>query len=45
MIAVFWCVFIWREFKDARKGTQPLRMLKFLLYIVGLVLIITARLV
>jgi len=45
MIAAFWGVFIWREFKDAPKGTQPLLMLMFLLYIVGLVLIITARLV
>lgn len=45
MIAAFWGVFIWREFKNAPKGTQPLLMLMFLLYIVGLVLIITARLV
>jgi glucose uptake protein len=44
MIAAFWGVFIWREFKGASKGTNTLLALMFLLYIIGLVLIIMARL-
>lgn len=44
MIAAFWGVFIWREFKGASKGTNTLLALMFLLYIIGLALIIMARL-
>ena len=43
MIAAFWGVFIWKEFKDAPKGTNSLLGLMFLFYIVGLALIIIAR--
>ena len=43
MIAAFWGVFIWKEFR-APKGTNLLITLMFLFYIVGLVLIIVARL-
>ncbi|MEN6387141.1 MAG: multidrug DMT transporter permease [Phycisphaerales bacterium] len=44
MIAALWGVFIWKEFKMAPKGTNPMLALMFLLYIVGLTLIIVARL-
>jgi len=45
MVAAFWGVFIWKEFKNAPKGVNPMLALMFLLYIIGLVLIIVARLV
>ena len=45
MVAALWGVFIWKEFKSAPKGTNPMLALMFLLYIVGLVLIIAAKLV
>ena len=40
MIAAFWGVFIWREFRDARPGTNRLIWAMFIGYIVGLGLII-----
>lgn len=43
MIAVFWGVFIWKEFKDASKGTNNLLISMFISYIIGLGLIIIAR--
>ncbi len=45
MIAAFWGVFIWKEFKEAPAGTNKLLTLMFAFYLIGLVLIITARLV
>ncbi len=45
MIAAFWGVFIWKEFKSAPKGTNQMLTLMFVFYIIGLVLIITARLI
>jgi len=45
VVAAFWGVFIWKEFKNAPKGTKPLLALMFLLYVVGLALIIIARVV
>jgi glucose uptake protein len=45
MIAAFWGVFIWKEFKDAPVGTNKLLSLMFISFIVGLGLIIAARLV
>jgi glucose uptake protein len=44
MIAALWGVFIWKEFKSAPKGTSPMLTLMFAFYIIGLVLIIAARL-
>lgn len=44
MVAAFWGVFIWKEFKSAPKGTNALLSLMFLFFIVGLGLIIVARL-
>jgi glucose uptake protein len=45
MVAAFWGVFIWKEFKAAPKGTSPMLTLMFLLYIIGLAMIIVAKLV
>ncbi|MHC5075247.1 MAG: GRP family sugar transporter [Planctomycetota bacterium] len=43
LVAAFWGVFIWREFKAAPKGTNPFLALMFLFYIIGLVLIVYAN--
>ena len=43
LIAAIWGVFIWKEFKDAPKGTNPLLSWMFLSFVVGLGLIIYAR--
>lgn len=43
MVAAFWGVFIWREFRDASPGTDRLIWLMFAGYIIGLALIILAR--
>ena len=45
MIAALWGVFIWKEFISAPAGTNRLLALMFAFYMVGLALIITARLV
>jgi glucose uptake protein len=39
VVAILWGVFIWKEFKDAPKGTNTLLAIMFLLFLVGLVLI------
>lgn len=44
MIAAFWGVFIWKEFKQAPAGTGKLLSLMFLFYIAGLVLLIISKL-
>lgn len=43
MVAAFWGVFIWREFREAAPGTSRLLWLMFAGYVVGLGLIIVAR--
>lgn len=43
MIGALWGVFIWKEFKDAPVGTNKLLALMFFSFIVGLGLIIIAR--
>jgi glucose uptake protein len=40
MVAAFWGVFIWKEFKDGGKTVNLLLSLMFLLFISGLVLVI-----
>ncbi|UCG49558.1 MAG: hypothetical protein JSU94_07215 [Phycisphaerales bacterium] len=45
MIAAIWGVFIWKEFKAAPAGTNRLLSLMFLFYLVGLALLITAKIV
>lgn len=44
MVAAAWGVFIWKEFKDAPKGTNRLIALMFLFFLAGLSLIILSRL-
>ena len=43
MVAAAWGVFIWKEFKDAPKGTNQLIYAMFAFFIIGLTLIIYAR--
>jgi glucose uptake protein GlcU len=45
MVAAFWGVFIWKEFKEAPKSGNKLIALMFFCFVVGLGLIITARVV
>ena len=42
MIAAIWGVFIWKEFKGARKGVYGLLALMFCLFIAGLACIVAA---
>jgi glucose uptake protein len=44
MVAAFWGVFIWREFRAAPRGTNPLLAAMFASFLVGLGLVIAARL-
>ena len=43
MIAAIWGVFIWKEFKDAPKGSNLLIGLMFLFFMTGISLIILAK--
>ena len=43
LIAALWGVFIWKEFKDAPKGTNKLIFAMFVCFLAGLILIILAR--
>jgi glucose uptake protein len=43
LVAAFWGVFIWKEFKGAPAGTNRLLTLMFVSFIVGLTLIVAAR--
>jgi glucose uptake protein len=43
MVAAFWGVFIWKEFKSAPAGTNKLLTWMFLFFIIGLALLIAAR--
>ena len=43
MVAAAWGVFIWKEFADAPKGTNKLLYAMFAFFIVGLALVIGAR--
>lgn len=43
MVAAFWGVYIWKEFKNAPKGTSKLLNIMFVCFIVGLALIIAAK--
>ena len=44
MVAAFWGVFIWKEFKDAPAGTGPLIAAMFACFLVGLGMIIYSNL-
>jgi len=43
LVAAIWGVFVWKEFKDAPKGTSKLLVLMFASFVIGLVLIILAN--
>ncbi len=43
MIAAFWGVFIWKEFRDAPAGTSKLLAAMFACFLAGLALIVLAR--
>jgi glucose uptake protein len=43
MVAAFWGVFIWKEFRSAPRGTNPLIGAMFACFLIGLALIIVAR--
>ncbi len=44
LVAAFWGVFIWKEFKGAPAGTSRLLALMFTAFVIGLTLIVVARL-
>ena len=43
MVAAIWGVFVWKEFKTAPRGTNTLLALMFLFFLIGLGLLIYAR--
>ncbi len=43
VVAALWGIFVWKEFKDAPKGTNLLLALMFTFYLIGLVLIVYSR--
>jgi len=43
VVAAIWGIFVWKEFKDAPKGTNLLLSLMFACYLAGLVLIVYSR--
>jgi len=43
MVAAFWGVYIWKEFKDAPKGTAKLLNTMFVCFIIGLALIVYSK--
>ncbi len=43
VIAALWGIFIWREFRNAPKGTSTILNIMLLLYVCGLALLIAAR--
>ena len=43
MVAALWGVFVWREFRTAPRGTNNLLALMFAAYLIGLGLVIVAR--
>lgn len=43
VVAALWGIFVWKEFRDAPKGTNLLLTLMFVFYLIGLVLIVYSR--
>ena len=43
VVAALWGIFVWKEFKDAPKGTNLLLILMFVCYLIGLGLIVYSR--
>jgi len=42
LVAALWGVFIWKEFRDAPKGTRPMLAVMFVLFLLGIFSIIYA---
>ena len=43
MVAAFWGVFVWKEFKNAPASTNKLLLAMFVFYFLGLALLIVAK--
>lgn len=43
VVAALWGIFVWKEFREAPKGTNLLLAMMFLFYLVGLTLIVYSR--
>lgn len=43
VVAMFWGVFVWKEFKSAPKGANPLLTAMFTLFILGLIMITLSK--
>lgn len=43
VVAAIWGIFVWKEFKDAPKGTNLLLALMFTFYLIGLIMIVYSR--
>ena len=43
VVAAIWGIFVWKEFREAPKGTNALLTLMFLFYFIGLTLIVYSR--
>ncbi len=43
VVAALWGIFVWKEFKDAPKGTNILLTLMFICYLIGLAMIVYSR--
>ncbi len=44
MIGALWGVFVWKEFRNAPKGTNPLLAAMFLFYLIGLTILVASKL-
>jgi glucose uptake protein len=42
LVAALWGVFIWKEFKNAPKGTNWMLSIMFILFVIGIISIIIA---
>ena len=43
VVAALWGIFVWKEFRDAPKGTNSLLTMMFVCYLIGLTLIVYSR--
>jgi len=45
VVAILWGVFVWKEFKDAPKGTNRILAIMFMLFLAGLVVITASKVI
>jgi len=45
VVAALWGIFVWKEFRDAPRGTNRLLAFMFIFYIIGLIMIVYSKLV